>query len=68
MHNTSLAITNATITITNVSGQLIYEEDNINIMKNERKYFDLSNLSNNTYVLQIISNNYSDQKKIIIMN
>jgi len=61
-------IINATIIIANINGQIVYKEDNVDIMKNERKYFDLSNLSNNAYVLQIISNNYAEQKKIIIMN
>ena len=68
LFNNNLDIINATITITNINGQIVYNEDNVDIIKNERKYFDLSNLSNNTYVLQIISNNYAEQKKIIVLN
>lgn len=66
--NDYLDIKNATIVISNINGQLVYKEDNIDLKKNERKCFDLSNLSNNTYVLQIISNNYSQQMKIIVIN
>ena len=68
LYNTFSDITNATIIVTNINGQIVYKEDNVDIMKNERKYFNLSNLSNNAYVLQIISNNYAEQKKIIIIN
>lgn len=59
---------NATIIITNINGQIVYKKYNVDIMKNERKYFDLSNLPNNTYVLQIISNSYVEIKKVIITN
>lgn len=66
LFNNYLDIVNATIIIININGQILYKEDNVDIMKNERKYLDLSNLSNNVYILQIISDNYSEQKKIII--
>ncbi|MFT5844487.1 MAG: hypothetical protein ACI8QW_000348 [Saprospiraceae bacterium] len=66
--NTDLDIENATITITSVNGQVIHRESNVDILKNERKYFYLSNTSNNVYILQIVSDNYSGQKKIIITN
>ncbi len=66
--NTNSNITNATITITSVNGQVVYKENGVDIMANEKKYFDISDLSNNVYILQITSNNYSEQKKIIITN
>lgn len=65
LFNNYLDIKNATILIYNINGQLVYKENNINLLKNERKYFDLSN---NFYVLKIISNNYSDQMKIVVCN
>ena len=68
LYNTYSDIMNATVTITSINGQTVYEEKNVNLLENERKYFDISNLSNNVYVLQIISNNYSERKKIIITN
>ena len=66
--NNDLNITNSTITIINIHGQVVYNENSIDLMKGEKKYFDLTNLSNGTYILQIISNNYSGQKKIILLN
>lgn len=68
LYNTNSDIMNATITITNINGQIVYKEKNVYLLKNRSKNFDLSNLSNNVYVLQIISNKYSEQKKIIITN
>lgn len=68
LFNNYLDIKNVTITITNISGQIIYNENNVDIIKNEAKHFDLPNLSNNLYVLQIISDNYSGQKKIMIID
>ena len=68
LNSSDINITNATITITNINGQEIYKEKNIDIVKNERKYFNLYNLSYNIYILQIVSNNYSEEMKIIISN
>ncbi len=64
--NIGLNITNATVTITNINGQEMYEETGIDIKPYEKKYFDVSNLSNGIYVLQITSNNFLAKKKIII--
>ena len=61
-------ILNATITITNINGQVVFKENNVDILINESKHFELSNLSNNVYIMQIMSNNYSEQKKIILVN
>ncbi len=61
-------ITNASILLMSLNGQIIYKEENVYLAKNERKSFDLSNLPSNTYILQIKSKNYSGQKKIIVVN
>jgi hypothetical protein len=68
VYNTYSSIINATIILTNIDGQIVYKENNVDILRNERKYFDLSNLSKNVYVLHIVSNNYSERKKIIVTN
>ncbi len=68
LFNTSSDITNAIITIANVNGQVIYKESNVTILENERKYLELPILQSNAYFLQIISDNYAEQKKIIIFN
>ena len=68
LYNKQKDIVGATISITNMNGQVFYNEHSVNIMKNEIKYFDLSGLSDNIYVLQIISNTYSEQQKFIITN
>ncbi len=64
--NRDLYISNATITISSVNGQVVYKESGVDIMKNQRKYFDLSNFQGNLYILKIVSDDYSEQKKIII--
>lgn len=68
LFNNYLDVTNATVTITNINGQIIYEEDNVDIMKNEAKHFNLAKLINNMCVLQIKAGNYIAQKKIITVN
>tara|TARA_B100000902_G_C26643715_1_gene590376 strand:- start:20 stop:568 length:549 start_codon:yes stop_codon:yes gene_type:complete len=68
LNSSDIDIINATITITNINGQEVYKEDNIDLVKRERKYFHLSNFSYNMYVLQIVSTNYSEQMKIVISN
>lgn len=61
-------IIDAKIVIYNINGKVIYEENSVNILKNERKYFNLSGFSDNVFILRIIFSNYSEQKKIIITN
>jgi spore coat protein CotH len=61
-------IKNASITITGIDGHVVYKENNVDIMKNERKYMDLSDLSSNVYVLQILSNNDYKRKTLVIAN
>ena len=68
LNNSDVDIINATITINYINGQEVYKEKNINLMKKERKYFNLSHLSYKMYVLNIVSANYSEQIKIIISN
>ncbi|HUH73364.1 MAG TPA: CotH kinase family protein [Chitinophagales bacterium] len=65
--NDQYDIINASVIMMNLNGQIIYKEENFNLAKNERKYFDLSNLPSNTYILHIRSTNYTGQKKIIIV-
>ena len=59
-------ILDATITVTNMNGHVVYIEKDVSINKNERKYFDLSSLTNDIYVLQIRSTNFSKEIKIAI--
>lgn len=64
--NNNTDIVNASIAIASVNGQVVYKENNVDLMRGERKYFDLMYLSNNTYVLQIVANDYFAQKKVIV--
>lgn len=68
LFNDSLDLVNASVKIVNINSQVIDYENNINLMKNEKKYFDFSHLPSNIYILHIKSNNYSEQRKIIIVN
>ena len=60
-------IINAKITITNLNGQNVYQEYNIDLLRNERKYFNLSNLDNNMYIIKVASSNFLEQIKMIII-
>ncbi len=66
--NTGAYIANATITITSANGQEVYKESGVDIMTNERKYFDLSGFAQNIYFLQVVANDFSEQKKMMIIN
>jgi len=67
LFNNSIDIINATITLTNINGQVVFKQHNFNLKKYEKKYFDLSDLVNNVFILQIMADNYNEQQKIIIM-
>lgn len=66
--NYSSELLNATITITNIMGQKVYEESNVNLLENERKYLDISDFMPNVYLLQISSGDYSLGKRIVKSN
>lgn len=68
LFNNRADITNATILLINMNGQVVYREDGIDIMQHKRKYFQLSHLPTSTYILQVIYDQHSEQKKIIIMD
>ena len=68
LFNNSADIYNADIVITYINGVKIYQENNVSLKKNERKLFNLSYLKSNTYILYVISENYSEHKKIIVIN
>lgn len=66
--NRQANIINATIVVTNLSGQIIFKENGIDILQNEIKHFSLSGLSNSTYIFHLISDDFSGQQKIQIIN
>ncbi|PID88945.1 MAG: hypothetical protein CSB02_00050 [Bacteroidia bacterium] len=65
--NTGAYIADATITITSANGQEVYKESGVDIMTNQKKHFDLSGFAQNIYLLQVVANDFSEQKKIIIV-
>ena len=56
------------VEIFNITGALIYKEDDLQINKGQQDFFlNLSNFANGTYSLRIISNNVVMQKKVQII-
>jgi len=66
-NNSTIDINNAQLNIINITGQTVYKE-NINILKNKKKFINLNYLPNNTYILNIKSKNYSEQLKMVIIH
>ena len=60
-------IINTKITITNINGQEVYQEYNIDLLRNQRKYFNLSKLDNYMYIIKVASSNFFEQIKMIII-
>lgn len=54
--------------ITNISGKIIYEENQISCKLNNNKVIDLSGLSSGIYMLNITDNSYYSKTKKIIKN
>ncbi len=59
---------NATITITNTNGQLVYKESDVEIKRHQGKDFYLQYLSKGTYIIRITSEKHSEISKFIIIN
>ena len=68
LHNKSLIPLIGNIKITSLTGTEYYHEDNINLQKGERYYFDFSNLPNNTYILTFYNESIIEKKKVIILH
>ncbi len=68
IYSNSSDINNAQITITNINGKDVYNESNVSLTKNRHKYFNLNHLLSNIYILQVVSNDFHSQTKIIIIN
>ncbi|MCO5249531.1 MAG: CotH kinase family protein [Chitinophagales bacterium] len=58
-------IAHATIFISDMNGKIVYTEKEIQLLKNENKYMNVSHLPSGVYVLKLMSENYTDQMKFI---
>ncbi len=55
------------ITISDITGRILYNEKSISLDENERVYFSI-NLKNNTYILNFRSDSFSVVKRLVIIN
>ena len=60
LRNNSSAIANATINITSISGQVVYQERNINLLKREHKHFYFPDFAKGAYIFQITTEDVSE--------
>ena len=67
VYNSSTEIIDATIIIYNGSGIKVYNENHVSLIKDEYKYFNLSHLPSNMYVMQIVSNHFNASVKFLII-
>ncbi|MCD4745769.1 MAG: CotH kinase family protein, partial [Bacteroidales bacterium] len=67
IYNNSSEIIKGNITITSVTGKIVYVENNVSLVGNEKKYFNLTELPKNTYILNFYNTNFSEIKRIIII-
>ncbi len=68
LSNTFYEKARVTILVTSIHGQLIYEKDEVDLIKNEKYNIDLSTLPNGVYVLKIMYGKHSEQKKFLIVD
>ena len=66
-NNTGLTI-NGNIIITDVTGKIVYTENDVSLERNEKKYFNLSEMPSNTYILNFYNTSFSEREKIVIIN
>ena len=68
LHNSSSEFIEGNITVTSITGEIVYTKNNISIEGNKSQYFNLAQLPNNTYILHYYNTNFSIRKKIVIIN
>lgn len=68
LYNNSLEEMEADIIITNIIGQTVHVEKDVSFIKNEKKYFNFSNLPNDTYILTIRNADFSEMTKFILIH
>ncbi len=67
LYNKGKDLTHASIVVVHTNGQLVYEEFNVELLNGELKNFNLNHLVNGTYILRLFSDNYSSQRKIVLL-
>ncbi len=68
IYSNSSDINNAQVTITNINGKNVFNESIVSLTKYKHKHFNLNHLPSNIYILQVVSNDFHSQTKIIIIN
>ncbi len=67
LYNSSLRTKKVSATITSVSGKLVYTESMIVLDGNARHYFNLAGLPNDTYIIHLFNENFSERRKIVVV-
>ena len=67
LNNNSLNTIKVSVTITSVSGKLVYAESELVLVGNTRQYINLTGLPNNTYIIHLFNENYSERRKIVVV-
>lgn len=67
IYNNSKSALNGTISISDVTGKIVYTENDASLERNEKKYIDLSEIPSNTYILNFYNTSFSERKKIVIV-
>lgn len=56
------------IVITDIIGRVVFNKNNVSLLKMEKTYFYFSHFPNNTYILNFKNENFTESKKFILMN
>ena len=68
LYNNSSGTITMDILVTSISGQVVYNEKNATIQGKGKHALNLTVLSNNTYILHYYNPDFSERKKIIIID
>lgn len=68
IYNNSKSVVKGNLSISDIAGKIVYTKNDVALEANEKRYFNLMELPSNTYILNFYSNDFSERKKIVIIN
>jgi hypothetical protein len=68
IYNSSNQGIHANILIGNVSGQIVYAQENVTIKEQSKHHFKLLDLANGTYFIKIYAEHFFEAKKFVVAN
>jgi len=67
IYNSTSETLKGNVTIMDITGKVVYIENDISLEREVKRHFNLSHLSNNTYILSFENTSFTERMKIVVI-